>query len=66
MKSAEICCRWRKCVTSATNNFGAKISLLLIEADNGEQKRKDVLALMERLRPAFSDIIQHSDWMDPG
>eukprot|EP00095_Tigriopus_kingsejongensis_P003202 maker-scaffold50_size457468-snap-gene-0.20 protein:Tk03202 transcript:maker-scaffold50_size457468-snap-gene-0.20-mRNA-1 annotation:"Hypothetical protein CBG17774" len=56
--------RWETCVQETVNYFGAKVSKMLIQEENGDALRKETLEMIKQLKAAFSDLINEASWMD--
>ena len=46
--------------------FGAKVSQLFVEDENGMETKEETEKMMLQLRNSFNNIIEESDWMDAG
>ena len=46
--------------------FGAKVSQLFVEDENGMETKEETEKMMVQLRNSFNTIIEESDWMDAG
>lgn len=56
--------RWSTCVGTTVSYFGAKVSQMLINDENGTEIKNLTLSLVKNLKGSFAEIIKEAKWMD--
>lgn len=56
--------RWKHCVKVSTFYFGAKLSELMIQNEDGSGKKNETQTMIAHLREAYKQMIEEATWMD--
>ncbi|XP_052285288.1 membrane metallo-endopeptidase-like 1 [Dreissena polymorpha] len=61
--TASVPARWQTCVSTVTGAMPEVVGRLFVETAFKEDAKRDVLDLVNNLREAFKEMIDHLDWM---
>ncbi|KAH3821496.1 hypothetical protein DPMN_123260 [Dreissena polymorpha] len=61
--TASVPARWQTCAKIVTNAMPEVVGRLFVETAFKEDAKRDVLDLVDKLREAFKEMIDHLDWM---
>ncbi|XP_052286695.1 membrane metallo-endopeptidase-like 1 isoform X2 [Dreissena polymorpha] len=61
--TASVPARWQTCASTVTDAMPEVVGRLFVETAFKEDAKRDVLDLVDKLREAFKEMIDHLDWM---
>ena len=55
---------WKTCVSYINENYGMALGRLFIRDNFREESKEHALSMIDNIRAAFIDLLDHVDWMD--